>query len=58
MTISRGVLLIMRNVSDKVVNKMKTHILWSVNFFSPKIVPLMRYREKNTVEPGRPQTTI
>jgi hypothetical protein len=39
--ISRSVLLRMRNVSDKIVEKIKTQILSSITFFS-KIVPLTR----------------
>jgi len=31
--ISRGVLLIMRNISAKVAEKTKTHILYSITFF-------------------------
>jgi hypothetical protein len=42
MAISRSVLLRIRPVSDKVVEKIKTHIPVSVFFFS-KIVPFMRY---------------
>jgi len=36
------ILLRMKNVSDKVVEKIKTHILYSVTFFFLKIVPFMR----------------
>jgi hypothetical protein len=39
-TISRGIILRMRNVSGKVVEIIKTHILLSRTF--PKIVPLVR----------------
>jgi len=39
--ISCSFLLRMRNVADKFVEKIKTHILYSVMFFS-KIVPFMR----------------
>jgi len=39
-----SVLLRMRNVSEKVVKKIETHILVSVTFFL--IVPFMRYVEK------------
>jgi hypothetical protein len=35
----------MRNVLDKVVEKFKTHILSSLNYFSPKIAPFMRKYE-------------
>jgi len=31
-----------RNISDEVIEKMKTHILCSVIFF-PKIMPFMKY---------------
>ena len=40
MIISRLILLRVRNVSDKAVEKIKTHSMFS-NFFPPKIVPLM-----------------
>jgi len=29
----------MRNISGKVLEKMRTHVLWSIFLFSPKIVP-------------------
>jgi len=35
----------MRNISEKVSERIKTHILCSISFF-PKIVPFMRYMEK------------
>jgi len=38
--ISRSVLLRKRNVSDKFVVEIKTHILCSITFL-PKIVPIM-----------------
>jgi hypothetical protein len=47
--ISRLVLLTMRNISDKFVQKIKTQIFCSINFF-PKIVPFM-------AQPGRSQVT-
>ena len=50
--ISRSVLLRMRSVSEKAVQKIKTQILGSMIFFLSKIV------WKNTVQPGRPQMTI
>jgi hypothetical protein len=40
-TMFRGILHIMRNISNKVVEKIKTHILFSVTFI-PKIVPFMK----------------
>jgi hypothetical protein len=46
--ISRPVILRMKNVSDKIVEKI-THFIFNKSFF-PKIVPFMRY--------GRPQMTI
>jgi len=39
--ISRLFVLRMRNVSEKVVENIKTHILCSIIFF-PKIVPFMK----------------
>ena len=47
----------MRNVTDKVVEKRKTHIFYSVNFFfeSPSVYEIMC---KNIVDRGRPQMTI
>ena len=40
--ISRSVLLRMRNVSDKTVEKIKTHFVVGEFFFFSKIVPFMR----------------
>jgi hypothetical protein len=40
MAVSRWILLIVRNVSGKVIEKIKTHFLFN-NYF-PKIVPFMR----------------
>jgi len=40
--VSPPVILRMRNVSDKFVQKIETHILCSVKFFFPIIVPLVR----------------
>jgi len=40
MTVSRWILLRMRSVSTKVVEKIKIHILYSIKFF-PIIVPFM-----------------
>jgi hypothetical protein len=36
----------MRNVSDKVAEKIKTHILCTVSFFFSTIMQFMRYVEK------------
>jgi len=33
MIISHSVLLRMKNVSDKIVERIKTHIVWSITFF-------------------------
>jgi len=35
LTVSRLILLRMRNVSDKVVGEIKTHIVYLGNFFNP-----------------------
>jgi hypothetical protein len=53
--ISRALLLIMRNVSDKFVEKIKTHFMLG-NFVENRDVYEIRW--KNTAEPGRPQMTI
>ena len=42
----------------KVVEKIKTHILCSVTFFSPENRAVYEVMSKNTVEPGRPQMAI
>jgi len=48
----------MKNVSDKIVEKIETHILCSITFFFfTKIAPFMRFCE-NVVEPDRLQMTI
>jgi len=39
--ISHRIILRIRNVSDKVVQEIKTHILYSITFF-PKDVPCMK----------------
>ena len=54
--ISRSVPLRMRNVSDKLVEKIKTHILCSVTFFPPRKLYEMTW--KIILERGRPQMTI
>jgi len=57
--ISRSIFLRMRNVSDKVVEKIKTHILCSITFFfSPENRAVYEIMWKNIVERGRPQMTI
>jgi hypothetical protein len=47
----------MRNVSDKIVEKIRTHVLCSINFF-PKFMPFKEITWKNMVEPERPQMTV
>jgi hypothetical protein len=47
----------MRNVSDKIVEKIKTHLLCSVTFFS-EILAIYGIKGKNIVERGRPQMAI
>ena len=57
--ISRSVLLRMRNVSDTIFEKIKTHILYSVTFFllseNRAVYEIMW---ENIVEHDRPQMTI
>jgi hypothetical protein len=47
----------MRNVSDKVAEKIKTHILCSINFL-PKIGTVYEVMWKNIEDPDRPQMII
>ena len=53
---SRSVSLTVRNVSGKVVEEIKTHLLRSVT--PPENLTICEIKWKNIVEPGRPQTTI
>jgi hypothetical protein len=46
----------MRNVSENVIEKIKTHILFSVIFFLNRGVYVIMW--KNIPERGRPQMTI
>jgi len=57
MTIPRGILLRMRNASDKIVEKINTHIVGSIAFSSayPTVNEIMW---KYMVDPDRPQMTI
>ena len=55
--ISRSFLLRMTNISDKFLEKIKTHILCSVIFFYENL-SFMKKMWKNIVERGRPQMTI
>ena len=55
LAISSPFILRMKNVSDKAVEKIKTHILCSITFFrKPRRYEVMW---KNIVEPGWPETT-
>jgi hypothetical protein len=51
--ISRLVLPTINNVSDEVVEEIKTHILYPMTFFENNAVYEIMW--KNTVQPGRPQ---
>jgi hypothetical protein len=57
MIISHLVVLSMRNVLDKFVEKIKTHIWCSIIFFFENRA-VYEIMPKNTVELGRPQMTI
>jgi hypothetical protein len=50
--------LTMRHFSDKSRKENQNTLLCPIYFFSPKIVPLMRWCGKNIVDPDRPQMTI
>ena len=54
---SRSFLFRMRNVSDRIVEKIKTHILCSVTFFFLENRAVYETMWKNTVDRGRPQMT-
>jgi len=47
----------MKNASNKVVQKLETHILCSVTFFFFENHAIYEIMWKNTVEQGRPQMT-
>ena len=53
--ISRSILLRMRNVSDKFVEKIKTHFMLN-NFLRSRAFYEMMWN--NTVQPERPQMTL
>ena len=55
MTISRSVLLRMKNVTDNIVEKIKTRILCPITVSENR--PVYEILWKNMVEPGRPQMT-
>jgi hypothetical protein len=46
----------MRNVSDKIVDKIKTHSLCSIYIFF--LLAVYEILWKNTVQPGRPPLTL
>ena len=54
--ISRSVLLTMKNVAHEFVKKIKSRVLCSVLIF-PKNGALYEIKEKNILEPDRPQMT-
>jgi hypothetical protein len=59
MTISRFVLLRMKNVSGKFVEKIKTHIVYSTTFFFfPENHAVYEIMWKNMLETERRQITI
>jgi len=55
---SHSVLIRMRNVSDRVVEKIKTHVSCSIMFFFFENRIMYETMWKNIVEPDRPQMTI
>jgi hypothetical protein len=56
MIISRSVILRIRNVSEKVIEKIKTHVLcWKAYFFSRAVYEIMW---KNVAEPDMSQMTV
>ena len=55
--ISRSLLLRMKNISDKVVEKLETHISFSVNYFFFENRSVFEIMWKNIVERGRSQMT-
>ena len=48
----------MRNVSDKVTDKTKTHIVYPITFFFFENCAVYEIMWTNTVKPDRPQMTI
>ena len=56
MTISRWIILRMRNVLGKIVDKFKPQILCSITFFENCAV--YEIMQKNVMEPERPQMTL
>ena len=57
--ISHWLLFRIRNVSDKLLKIIKTHILYSITFFPPsEFRAIYKIMWKNIVQPDSPQTTI
>jgi len=56
--ISRSLLLRMKNISDKVVEKLETHISFSVNYFFFENRSVFEIMWKNIVERGRSKMAI
>jgi len=56
MIISRSVLLRMRNVSEKVVENVKTNIFYSITFYANFTFPEIKWI--NMAEPESPHMTI
>ena len=56
MTISRWILLRIKNISEKIVDQMKTHFMFN-NFF-PQNCVLYEIMWKNMIDEDRPQMTI
>jgi hypothetical protein len=46
----------MRNFSDKVVEEIKTHILFSITFFKNRAINDIML--KNMIQPDRPKVTV
>jgi len=58
MIISGQIHLRMRDVSDRVGEKIITDILCSITFLFPKIVPFEIMQKKQVLEPDRTQMAI
>jgi len=56
--IPRSVLVRMKNISDKVIEKLETHTLYTIIFFFFYNRAACEIMWKNTVERGRAQMTI
>jgi len=54
--ISSRIILRIRNVSDKFVTKIKTHILSSIKFFFPEILAFYEIMWKNVANPDDSHT--